>query len=158
MYAKPPKRRNMSKLMKLKTIKTRVKRRVFKKWVKRFLKYIRNPKNEFGFFVVTLQKKVTGLPAIICLDDNGDMWRTIGNKKIILFQTNTYPVRDFKKMLPMTIEDEPDILAKNEKIDLSQPEIEAIKNFVRNYRKEILELGISEKMSIIEFGNELKKE
>ena len=144
--------------MKLKTVKASVKRRVMKKWTKRFLKFIRNPKNEFGFFVMTLKKHETGLPAIICLDDNGDMWRSIGNKKVILFQINTEPVRDFNKMLPMTIEDEPDILIKNEKIDLSQPEIEAIKNFVRNYRKEILELGISEKMSIIEFGNVLKKE
>jgi hypothetical protein len=66
-----------------------IKKRIMKKIIKRFLKYIRNPSNEFGFLVLAILKKWSNLPANICIDVNGS-WINQGNKKIILFQTTVY--------------------------------------------------------------------
>ena len=114
----------------------RTKNRVIKKWIKRLVKYYRNPSNEFGFLVLTLHKKFTNLQANIFIDNAG-LWTSIGNKKIILFQTNNSDDADFKKIIPMSVEPEPQILVKNEKIDLTAAEIAQIKNFVTQCRTEI---------------------
>jgi hypothetical protein len=131
------------------------KRRLMKKLVKRFLKYIRNPLNEFGFMTVTIQKTFSDLPANVCIDDNG-WWINLGNTKIILFQTNNKNNRDFNKMLPMSIEEEPQILVKNEKIELENFEIEEIKYFVKKYHKQILQIG-NGKIGVIKFLEILKE-
>jgi len=120
-------------------ISHKVKRRVMKKWIKRFVRYYRKPKNEFGFMVSSLARKWTYFPANIFFDDFGG-WINIGNKKIILFQTNNEYFRDFDKIIPMTIEDEPQILVTNEKIDLSNDEIEQIRDFVRKCQTELIKI------------------
>jgi hypothetical protein len=114
-----------------------------KKWVKRFLKYIRNPANEFGFIALTVGKKRSALPVNICIDDNGS-WINLGNKKIILFQTNYDNHIDFNKMLPMTVENNPHVLGKKEKLDLKNSEIDQIKYFVIQYQEQLLQISNGE--------------
>ena len=106
------------------------------------VKYYRNPKNEFGFLVHTLQKKFTNLPANILIDDAG-LWSNMGNKKIVLLQTNNSIDTDFNAIIPMTLEPEPQLLVKNEKIELTAAEMEQIKKFVTLCRPEIIKLGSS---------------
>jgi hypothetical protein len=121
-------------------IKSQIKKRIIKKWINRFIKYIRKPSHEFGFMVLSLMKKWTYFPANILIDDGG-LWTNIGNKKIILFQVNNSEYRDFDKIIPMSIENEPQILIKNEKIDLSNYEIEQIRNFVIKCQEELIQLA-----------------
>ncbi|MCL2704733.1 MAG: hypothetical protein FWE72_00810 [Spirochaetaceae bacterium] len=121
-------------------INNKVKKRIMKKWINRFIKYYRNPKNEFGFMVLSLMKKWTNLPANVLIDDGG-LWTNIGNKQIILFQINNNYYRDFNKIIPMSIENEPQILVKNVKIDLSNFEIEQIKDFVKKCQKELIQIA-----------------
>jgi hypothetical protein len=121
-------------------ISSSIKRRIMKKWVKRFVKYIRKPSNDFGFLVLSLLKKRTYFPANIFIDDNGS-WTNIGTKKIILFQVNNSEYADFNKIIPMSIENEPEILITNEKIDLDITEIEQLKSFVKICQEEIIQIA-----------------
>jgi hypothetical protein len=111
-----------------------------KKWLRRFLKYIRNPSNEFGFMVLSLMKKWTNLPANIFIDDGG-LWTIIGRKRIILFQADNSSLRDFNRTLPMSVDDEPEVLIKNEKIELTDSELEQVRGFIRKNRKELIQLA-----------------
>jgi hypothetical protein len=117
-----------------------VKRRVQKKHLKRLLKYIRKPSNEFGFMVLTLHKKRYNLPANVYIDDMGT-WTNMDGVKIVLFQTNTEEKPDFNKTLPMTVEKDPRILGTHETIELQRAEIEEIKRFIRAYRESIVRIG-----------------
>ena len=136
-------------------IKISIKRRIMKKWIKRFVKYYRNPSNEFGFMVFSLMKKWTYFPANIFIDDGG-LWTNIGNKKIILFQINNNENRDFNKIIPMSIENEPKILIKNERVGLNPSEIEQIKYFVRNCQEELIQIGDNQKIDHLEFFEKIK--
>jgi hypothetical protein len=101
---------------------------------------VRNPENEFGFLVLSLHRKFYNLPAYICVDDGGS-WIKQGAKNIILFESNNSGNADFDKLLPMSIEDEPQILIENAKIDLSPSEINQIKEFVIKYQKQLLQMA-----------------
>jgi len=135
-------------------IRTHTKRRIMKKWIKQFLKYIREPENEFGFMVLSLLKKWTYFPANIFIDDGG-LWTNIGNKKIILFQINNSNYCDFNKIIPMSIENTPQIFSYNEKIDLSNFEIEQIKDFVKKCQEELILLADG-KIEVEEFSDRIK--
>ena len=135
-------------------IKSKIKKRIIKKWLKRFIYYYRKPSNEFGFMVLSLLIKWTYFPANIFIDDGG-LWTNIGNKKIILFQTNNDEDRDFNKIVPMSIENEPKILVKNEKINLKDPEVEQIKDFIRKSQIEIVQLA-NDKISKLEFSDKIR--
>ncbi|GHV87382.1 hypothetical protein AGMMS50255_6780 [Spirochaetia bacterium] len=138
-----------------KKMKKPVKKRVMKKVVKRFLKYIRNPKYEFGFQITSLHKRWSNLPAYVCVDNTGT-WINLGDKKIILFQSNNSDDVDFAKLIPMSIENDPKILTQNNDIELNENEIEQIKNFIRNNQIDIL-LFSKNKIGIIDFFNTLKE-
>jgi hypothetical protein len=126
-----------------------------KKVVKRFLKYVHNPKYEFCFPVTSIHKKWSNLPAYICVDNSGT-WINLGDKKIILFESNTSGNADFAKLMPMTIEDDPKILMENSTVALNENEIEQIKNFVQDNKIE-LELFSKGKIEIPEFFTKLKE-
>ena len=123
--------------------------------IKRFLKFIREPSNEFGFLVLSIHKHFSNLPAYVCIDDHGS-WINLCDKKIVLFQTNTKSKPDFNKMLPMSIENEPKILVKNEKIDLNKSEIYQIKHFVIECQEQLLQINIGE-IDVIDFFEALRK-
>ena len=111
--------------------------------LKQFLKYIRNPANEFGFMVLFLKRKQTGFQANIFIDDNGS-WINLDKNKIILFQANNNVDADFEKSIPMSIENEPQILVKNDNIYLTDFELEQIKGFVRKCQKELTKISNGE--------------
>ena len=76
-----------------------------------------------------LRKKRTGLPVNIYVDDSGS-WRESGHANRIKLQGNTgdHPVT--KDMIPMSIDDNPRILVNYDKMELSQADINAVKQFV----------------------------
>jgi hypothetical protein len=121
-------------------LKSPVKKRVMKKQVNRFLKYIRNPANEFGFQVMSLHSKFYNLPVSVFLDDDG-LWINLGAKRVVLFQANKDKGVYFDNVLPMTIEDNPQILGNKDILTLIEDELGEIKDFVRNHQKAIIQLG-----------------
>jgi len=110
------------------------------KEAKRFLEYIRDTSNEFWEMVSHIFKKQSNLPANIYIDDY-DRWIDLCGKKIILFQTNNNYDTDYSKMIPMSIEKNPEILVKDEKIDLTPSEIVEIKRFVSECKKPLVQIG-----------------
>jgi len=135
-------------------VKSSVKKRVMKKWIKRFVKYYRKPSNEFGFMVALLHKKGTNLPANILIDD-GELWTNIGNKKILLVQVNNSVQPDFDKIIPMSIEENPQILYNKEKIELTDSEMDQIVNFIKNCKEELIQISI-DKIDHLEFYDILR--
>jgi hypothetical protein len=123
-----------------KVLKRPVKRRVMKKLVNRFMRYIRKPSNELGLFVLTLHKKWYNFPADIFLDD-GDIWTNLGNKKIMPFAPCGDDDCSPERVIPMTIENKPEILVKNATIKLIVSDIGIINSFVRKYKTQIIQLG-----------------
>jgi len=110
------------------------------KEVKGFLEYIREPSNEFYEMVSHIFKKQSNLPANIYIDDY-DRWINLCGKKIVLFQTNNKEETEYDKMIPMSIENKPEILVKDEKIDLTLSEIDEIKRFVSECKKPLVQIG-----------------
>jgi hypothetical protein len=132
-----------------------VKKRLMQKWLKQFLKYVKEPLNEFGFLLFPLWKKHTHLPANIFIDDSGT-WTNTGTKRILLFQTNNSEHIDFDNLIPMSIENDPQILLKTKHMDLTGTEIEQIQDFVKNCRQEITQLADG-KIGHLEFFERIKK-
>jgi hypothetical protein len=90
--------------------------------------------------MATLRKKRSGLPVNLYLDDIGS-WSKSGHWKRIKFQPNTGDHPTTKDMVPMSIGDDPQILVKNIKLDISSKQIEQIKAFVRANKDILLQLA-----------------
>jgi hypothetical protein len=105
--------------------------------------------------MATLRKKVSGLPANLYLDDAGS-WSRAGHWKRIKFQPNTGDRPVIGDMVPMSIDDNPQILVKNAKISLNAKQLEQIKNFVRVNKDLLLQLADAE-IDIFEFGRKMVK-
>ena len=123
----------------------KIKKRILNKKINKYLKHIRKPKNEYGFFLHWLSKSRNPkyIPTNIFIDDGG-LWYNICNKKILLFQTNKNHQPDLNNVLAMTIENEPVILGKikcNRNIELGHEDIEIIKTFIKKYKDEFVELA-----------------
>jgi hypothetical protein len=140
-----------------KALKKPAKHRVMKKIIKRFMRYIRKPSNEFGFLVLSIFKKWFYLPTDIFIDDNG-AWINLGDKQIILFDPVGSGGYSLGRAIPMTIEDEPQILVKKVRIELNLTDIEKIKDFVRTYKKEIIQLSHWKCDHKLDFFNLLEKD
>ena len=124
------------------------------KEVKEFLKYVRDLESEFAFLPI-LRKWGSNLPANILIDDDWG-WINLCNKKIILFQTNNSYDCDYNKMLPMSIEKNSKILVKDEEIDLTLSEIDEIKRFVIECKKQLLQISKG-KIDMRDFFDVLKE-
>jgi hypothetical protein len=105
--------------------------------------------------MATLRKNVSGLPANLYLDDAGS-WSKSGHWKRIKFQPNTGDRPVTRNMVPMSIDDSPQILVKNAKISLNSNQLEQIKNFVRANKNLLLQLADAE-IDIFEFGRKMVK-
>jgi hypothetical protein len=105
--------------------------------------------------MATLRKSDSGLPANLYLDDVGS-WSKSGHWKRIKFQPNTGDRPVTRDMVPMSIDDDPQILIKNAKISLNAKQLEQIKRFVRANKNLLLQLADAE-ISIIEFGRKMVK-
>jgi hypothetical protein len=117
---------------------------------------MKKPTNDFGFLVFTLHKKWTILPTDLYLDDSG-IWINLGDKKIILFNSNYEDNLSYDQFAAMSIEDEPEILPKNATIELSTSDIDKIKTFVKTYKVQLLQLA-NWKLDKIEFLGLLEKD
>ena len=104
--------------------------------------------------MATLRKSDSGLPANLYLDDTGS-WSKAGHWKRIKFQPDTGDRPITRNMIPMSIDDNPQILAKNAKISLNAKQLEQIKAFVRNNKNLLLQLADA-KISILDFGRQMK--
>jgi hypothetical protein len=105
--------------------------------------------------MATLRKTDSGLPANLYLDDAG-AWGKSGHWKRIKFQPNAGDRPMTRDRVPMSIADDPQILVKNVKIDLSMKQLEQIKSFVRANKNLLLQLADAE-ISILEFGRKMIK-
>jgi hypothetical protein len=109
-----------------------------------------NEKIELFF---TLRKHRSGLPVNLFLDDAGS-WVKYGHLKIIKFQPDKGDRPIPENMIPMSIDDNPQILIKDENIDLTNAEIEQIKYFVKANKDLLLQLN-DQKIDFLAFINQM---
>jgi hypothetical protein len=105
--------------------------------------------------MATLRKNDSGLPANLYLDDIGS-WSKSGHWKRIKFQPNAGDRPVTRDMVPMSIDDNPQILVKNAKIELNAKQLNQIKAFVKANKDLLLQLSNAE-ISILEFGRRMVK-
>ncbi|GHU57587.1 hypothetical protein FACS189442_6540 [Spirochaetia bacterium] len=110
---------------------------------------------ETGELITTLRKSRSGLPANVYLDDIGT-WTNFGRRKIIKFQPDRGDHAITANMVPMSIDDNPQVLAETPEISLSSHEIEQIKTFVRDNKDLLLQLG-EQKIDIGDFIGRMRK-
>jgi hypothetical protein len=103
----------------------------------------------------TLRKKESGLPANLFLDD-AKTWSQSGHGRRIKFQPNTGDHPNTRNMIPMSIDDDPQILTKNARISLNAKQIGQIKAFVQANKEQLLLLSDA-KISFIDFWKQMKK-
>jgi hypothetical protein len=104
--------------------------------------------------MATLRKKRSGLPVNLYLDDSKS-WSRTGHWKRIKFQPNKGDSPDTRSMIPMSIDENPEILVKAPKMSLSAKEVEQIKNFVRLNKELLLQLSDA-KIDIGDFIDRMK--
>jgi hypothetical protein len=105
--------------------------------------------------MATLRKSDSGLPANLYLDDTGS-WSKSGHWKRIKFQADAGDRPVTRDMVPMSIDDNPQILVKNVKLALDAKQLKQIKAFVRVNKDLLLQLADA-KISILEFGKRMVK-
>jgi predicted metallo-beta-lactamase superfamily hydrolase len=105
--------------------------------------------------MATLRKNVSGLPANLYLDDVGT-WSRSGHWKRIKFQPNTGDRPITRDMVPMSIDDNPQILIKNAKVELNAKQLDQIKAFVKANKDLLLQLADAD-IDIFEFGRRMIK-
>jgi hypothetical protein len=99
-------------------------------------------------YMCRLSKDMTGLPVEMLIDELGT-WERIGPFSRVKFQGNKEDKIDFRKMYSMSIEKNPRVLVKDAVIDLSDDELQQVKDFVSENMKHLIQL---EKAKIDIFG------
>jgi hypothetical protein len=102
--------------------------------------------------MATLRKKRSDLPVNLYLDDSGS-WSKAGHWKWIKFQADKGDSPNTHSMIPMTIDENPQILIKNPRMSLSAQEIEQVRAFVKLNKDLLLQLSDTE----IDIGEFLEK-
>lgn len=95
------------------------------------------------FEMACLRKNKTGLPVNIYVDDSG-AWKESGHANRIKFQRDKGDRPITRDMIPMSIEDNPQILAPNPNMELSTSDVNAVKRFVVANRVLLEKLGNTE--------------
>jgi hypothetical protein len=90
--------------------------------------------------LAALRKSDSGLPANLYLDDE-KRYVKARHWKRIKFQPNTGDHPITRNMVPMSIEDDPKILAKDVKISLNAKQLNKIKAFVKANKNLLLQLA-----------------
>jgi hypothetical protein len=88
----------------------------------------------------TLRKSRSGLPVNLYLDDTGS-WQNSKHWKRIKFQANKRDRPETRNMVPMSISDNPEILIPNKKTELSEKELNQIKQFVVDNKEALIQLS-----------------
>lgn len=103
----------------------------------------------------TLRKNDTGLPVNIWIDDMA--WKQKSHwKRIIKFQPDKGDKSDTRIFIPMSIEDNPQIKARNPKLSININEIEQVRQFIINNKDLLLKYSIQE-ITITEFLEQMQK-
>jgi hypothetical protein len=96
---------------------------------------------------------MSGLPVEMLVDEMS-AWDKMGPYKRVKFQGNKDDKIDFKRMYSMSIEKEPRMLVKDAQIDLSDEELQQVKDFVSKNRKSLIKMS-NGKISLIDFVESL---
>jgi hypothetical protein len=89
---------------------------------------------------VTLRKERSGLSANLYLDDAGS-WRRLRDRRTLKFQPNIEDFPEVEDMVLMSIDDNPQILDKDAKIELDAKQLDQIKAFVRANKDLLVQLA-----------------
>jgi hypothetical protein len=106
------------------------------------------------FEMATLRKKRSGLPVNLYLDDSSS-YKKSGHWKRIKLQADKGDSPNTRNMIPMSIDDNPQLLTKA-KSSLSAKEIDEVKAFVK-LNKELLDQLADGIIDIGEFLEKMKK-
>ena len=99
------------------------------------------------------RKNETGLPVNVWFDQ-GDSCQKNGQEKQIRFQNDKSNKCKYNNTLPMSISDDPEIMNENTTIEISQHDINLIKEFVKINKDILLNLN---SIGIIEFSKQMKR-
>jgi len=106
-------------------------------------------------YMVRFSKDMSGLPVEILVDEM-NIWEKICSFRRIKFQGNKSSKIDFRKMYSMSIEENPRVLVKNAKIDLSDDELQQVKDFVSKNREALINIS-EQKITLLDFARSLGK-
>jgi len=99
-----------------------------------------------------LSKDMTGLPVEIVVDEM-NCWEKIGPFRRIKFQGNKKKL-DYRKLYSMSIEETPRILVKNAQIDLTEEELQQVKDYVSKNRKLLINMSKGD-IGVIDYAEKL---
>lgn len=105
--------------------------------------------------MATLRKSRSGLPVNLYLDDS-QSYKKGGHWKRIKFQADKGNSPNTRDMIPMSIEDEPRIMAGASRVNLSSSDIEKVRDFVKANKDLLLKLADFE-IDFPEFVQKMKK-
>jgi hypothetical protein len=108
------------------------------------------------FEMACLRKNKTGLPVNIYVDDSG-AWKESGHANRIKFQRDRGDRPITRDMIPMSIEDNPQILVPHPDMDLSAADVNAVKRFVVENKELLEKLGDTE-IDIEDFIREMVRQ
>lgn len=114
-----------------------------------------NEDKEILMEMSTLRKKDTNLPVNIWVDDIAAERNTPHNRPKIKFQNNTSDRVLTREAIPMSIDDNPEILVKNFKTKLSNEQVNAVRKFIV-LNKDVLSDYWNNKITLFQFIARIK--
>jgi hypothetical protein len=87
-----------------------------------------------------LSKDMSGLPVEIVVDEM-NCWEKMGPFRRIKFHRNKKDKIDFKKLYSMSIEENPHVLVKGAQIDLTDEELQQVKDYVSKNRNLLIRMA-----------------
>jgi hypothetical protein len=91
-------------------------------------------------YLSRLTKKMTRLPAHLVIDEMNS-WEKIAPFRRVKFQGDKADEVNFQKLYSMSIEENPRVLVKDAKIDLTDDELRQIKDFVSKHRETLTSIA-----------------
>jgi len=110
------------------------------------------------FSMATLRKSRSKLPVNLYLDDAGLWKKSKHNLPRIKFQKNKNDTSDTRRMIPMSISKDPEVLIDLKRVrglDLTSSDIKSVKNFVITNYDLLMDLS-NEKIDFITFTELMK--
>lgn len=130
----------------------------YKKYTLKKLQYL-TFEEDFAFFWATIDKKYTGLPVDLRLDEIGSLRKPKYlhySEPLLTFQNN-YDNKAHFDVLPMSISKNPQVLEDEEFIKIKPEDVEAVRRFVINHY-ELLMKHWKQEITTAELYEILKKE
>ena len=114
---------------------------------------------DYGFFWATIDKKYTGLPVDLRIDEIGSQRipELLHYSEPLLTFQNNYDGRIYTDVLPMSISKNPQVLDDEEFISIKPEDVEAVRRFVINHY-ELLVKHWKQEIDTMELCQILKKE